>query len=242
MTLGTIRARTRALIQETTPRRWTDARVDEAINNRYWEGADRLNRIRPGYFDTGAFIGLVAGTASYARPFFKPVRGYYRRASDGTYVECRHYSFDATTPGAEHDISRLVLPTVFTVVELGAVIIVYPTPTATEANGLKVIADSLIALTNDDDVPRLKTELHWRMASGAAAELLADDPTYPEKAKAKLEYDWTYIFGPEPDALKRLCRIYPERRMGQITMEPPTNILDNGRHRRLLNGGTTIIS
>lgn len=240
MNYGTIKARTRALIQETTASRWTDARVAEAIDNRYYEGQNRLNRVRPGYFDTLAYITLTANVASYTRPFFKPVLNYSRLASDGTYVDCNVYSWLSTQPPAEHEISRLFAPGTFTVVEFGSSIFVYPTPSATQALGLRVASDLAMAMTADADIPRLRTELHWRMASGAAAELLADDPTYPEAARAKLEADWNYIFAPEVDSLKRLCRLYPLRTMGRIALEPPTNVL-SAQFRRLLNGGTTII-
>ena len=244
MNLLSLRASTRAKIQEKTPGsdpRWTDARVDEAINNRYFEGQDRLNRIRPGYFDTLAYISLVAGTAEYDRPFFKPVLGYSRLASDGQYVDCNVYSWTSVQPPAEHEVSRLFQPSTTAVVEFGSRITVYPTPTANQALGLRVSSDLAMSLTNDLDVPRLRSELHWRMAFGAAAELLADDPTYPEAAKAKLESDWLYLFAPDRDPLKRLCRLYPYRTMGRLTMEPPTSVAASPRFRRYLNGGMTVI-
>ena len=239
--LSTLRTQTRRLIQETTAGRWTDAVVDGAINNRYYEAQDRLNSIRPGYFDTGALLNLVSGTLNYARPFFKPVRHYYRLASDGsTYIECELYSFDTVQPDAEHNLSRIVTPGVYAVAEMGPIISVYPTPTSNQTAGLKVLSDFAISLSDDADIPRLKPELHHLLTYGAAAELLDDDPTYPEAARAKLQARWDYIFLPEVESLKRLARIYPYRNMGRLSMEPPT-LTTNARYRRLLNNGTTII-
>ena len=238
MNLSDIRTKTRKLIRETTASHWSDPNVDAAINNRYFEAQDRLNLIRPGYFDTAALIGLSANVNKYDRPFFKPVRGYYR-LSGTEYVQCNVYAYDSIQPDAEGTLSRITPPGTFTVVEIGAFIYVYPTPTATLASGLKVISDYETALAIDTDVPRLKDELHWRLAYGAAAELLADDPTYPEKARDRLESDWLYIFAPEPEAARRLCRIYPERVMGRLTMEPQTPV--NVGRRRFLNNGTEIL-
>lgn len=239
MNLSMLRTRTRKLVQETTAGVWTDADIDAAINNRYFEAQGRINYIRPGYFDTGALYDLVANTASYPRPFFRPVRGYYRK-NGSDYVECRVYSFETTTLTAEHDLSHIVPPTVYAVVEIGTRIYVYPTPSANETAGLKVISDFDVSLSVDTDAPRLKSELHWRLPRGAAAELLADDPTYPQEAVSRLESDWLYIFAPEPAAAKRLARIYPERRLGQLRLDPQAPIA-SGRTRYWSNGGQVIL-
>lgn len=239
MNLSALRTKTRKLVQEASASVWSDAEIDTALNNRYFEAQGRVNYIRPGMFDTGALIDLVAGQTNYARPFFRPVRGYYRKV--GTeWIECEVYSFETTVASAEQDLSRIVPPNIHAVVEIGAVLQVWPTPGANLAGGLKVISDFDISLAADTDSPRLKPELHWRLPRGAAAELLADDPTYPAESVAKLESDWLYIFAPEPAALKRLARIYPERRLGHIRMTPQTPVT-GGRARAYANGGQVIL-
>lgn len=238
MNFGDMQAKTRRLVQESSASRWSDDNIKEALNNRYAEAQDRVNFIRPGYFDTGALVNLVAGTTNYQRPFFKPVRGYYR-LSGGEYVQCNVYSFDSVQPDVEFSLARLTPPSTFAVAEMGPTISVYPTPTANLTSGLKVLADKSIALTGDDDTTRLKPELDWLLPFGAAAELLADDPTYPADKLTALEAKWAYLFGPEPACAKRLARIYPHRDMGRLTMEPQTPVTLGAR--RFLNGGITIL-
>ena len=72
MNLTTLREATREYIQDTIGVRWDVARVDRAINNKYFEAQGALNHVRPGYFDSGALINLVAGQIQYPQRLRPP--------------------------------------------------------------------------------------------------------------------------------------------------------------------------
>lgn len=238
MDLSQIRRKTRRLAQERVANDWDDTLdVDPAINASMFAAQNRVEYIRPGTFATFAVTNLTANTARYPRPAFHPV--VYSRLKTGgdptiatDYVKCNQLSLDQVTPDASGNAFRIDQPEELTVVEDDDEIIVYPTPTASVTSGLRVHLDPPIPLVANGDIPRLRVELHERIAYGAAARLLDEDPNVDSKFKSYLWGMFNEFFGNDNDALIKLARIYPRNEPTTMLIESPI-LTDPSGHWRI---------
>lgn len=238
MNLGQIRRKVRRLIQERTADDWDDALdVDPAINNAVFAAQDRVEFIRPGTYATFATLALVANTQRYARPAFYPVT-YYRLKDGGDptvaadYTKCNQLSLGQVTPDASGQWFRIDAPEELTIVEDDDEIIVLPTPTANQTSGLRVRLDPPIALVADTDIPRLRQELHVRLAYGAAAELADEVPNIDAKVKAYFRGMFDEYFGNTPEAFQKLARVYPRQEPTAMLIERPIIEAPSGSWKR----------
>lgn len=178
MNLGQLRTKLRRKVQDVAEVQWTDAEIDEAINQAYYDLQAEVHIVNPEsivYWDN---INTVAGTNWYPLPpsfgiisvSLKPTTGDdYTKLDEKLYEDIK--SLDGTT-------------TYFT--RRGEWIGIFPAPSYSVVNGIELMHKPINTLTVDADEPKLKLPLHNAIILAAKIDLLGDTNESSQDDKEKL--------------------------------------------------------
>jgi hypothetical protein len=166
MNLLQLRTKTRRKVQDVASVQWTDAEINEAINQAYYDLQAEVHVVHPEaivYWDT---LNSVAGTNWYPMPpSFGIISVSLKADSSSEYVKLE--------PKLYEDIKDLDGTTVYYTLR-GDWIGIFPAPSVSVVNGIELMHKAINTLTVDADEPRIKLPLHNAIVLMAKVDLLGD--------------------------------------------------------------------
>ncbi len=166
MNLLQLRTKLRRKVQDVAEVQWTDAELNEAINQAYYDLQAEVHVVNPEsivYFDT---LDAVSGTSWYPLPpsFGIISVGLKAAAADNyTKIAEKLYEDILNLDGTSNYYTRK-----------GEWIGIFPAPSTSLTDGIELQHKPINTLTVDSDEPRLKLPLHNAIVLGAKIDLLGD--------------------------------------------------------------------
>lgn len=161
-TLGQLRTRVRSYLDEPTSRFWSDAELNNWINQAYFYNYMELVDAYEGYFATVVSISIVAGTASYTLPAdFDKIRLLERVVDNSVTIPLQEFNrMQAPNLIANATATNLILPTYRFV---GNTFVLEPTPQESVVNGLRLeYVPAPVTMALDADQPNTSYLDHWQ--------------------------------------------------------------------------------
>ncbi len=184
MNLGQLRTVTRRYVQDTASVEWSDAEVNQAINDSYYDLQMELQMSNPEAIVAFDTIDFTAGENWYPKPptFGLIQVGIKTAAADTNFtkLKAKNYNDILSETGGEATDS-------FYYTERGDWIGIFPDPDTTVTDGIEVIHRPIDTLTVDADVPKLKLPLHQAICLQAKIFMLSDTNEDAKLDEGKLQ-------------------------------------------------------
>lgn len=161
-TLGQLRTRVRAYLDEPTARFWSDAELNNWINQAYFYNYMELVDAYENYFATIVYYDIIAGVETYALPpDFDKFRLIERVINNTQTIPLQEFNrFESPNLIGGYSATDLNLPTYRFV---GANFVLEPTPQVTILGGLRLeYVPAPISMVADADQPRSTFLDHWQ--------------------------------------------------------------------------------
>jgi len=179
MTRGTIRTMLRRQIQDVPGVQWSSAELNEQIDATYSLVQKEIFKSFPEahlFWDT---MDVTAGTSWYPLPATFGIASIgLKSVSTATYftpLKRKRYADILTVASVEQFYSRR-----------GQWIGIFPVPAASVTNGLEIVHTPIMSMSEDTDVPRIKTPLHPAIALWAKLLLLGELDSQPDETANRL--------------------------------------------------------
>lgn len=180
MNLSQLRTVTRRYVQDTASVEWSDAEVNQALNDSYYDLQAELQMVSPEGIVSWDTIDANTTENWYPKP---PTFGIIQI---GLKLTTSDTSFTKLTLKDYNDIKDLT-GTDYYYTERGDWFGIFPAPPANVTNGIEVIHRPIDTLTVDADIPKLKLPLHQALCLQAKIYMLGDTNESADKDEAKLE-------------------------------------------------------
>lgn len=157
-----LRTRVRSYIDEPTPRFWTDAELNNWINQAYFYYYMELVDAYESYFATVVLINIVAGTATYPLPLdFDKIRLLERIVDGTTTVPLQEFNrIEAPNVISGFTYTNSYFPTYRF---FGTNFLLEPTPSNSQTNGLRLEYVPIpLTMALDIDAPNPAFLDHWQ--------------------------------------------------------------------------------
>lgn len=207
MNLAAIRQRSRVFLDDTaTPYLWSDAFLNESVNQAQVEACTRSELIVDAYTAATSQITILAGTAEY--PLDPRVLSVKRAAlaSDlRSLPKSSAREIDRNCQGfADFPVGS---PRVFYIANSSRTLGLYPAPRADDTLNLEVWRLPLVDMVDDADEPEIPMALHAHLAHWACyMALLHGTSERQDIERANIHLgQFTTKFGPERRADEFLC-------------------------------------
>ncbi len=218
-------AQQRRLIAEATADYFDDTINQYHLNNAYAIGQDRITEVRENEFNWFATANIVANQQAYQRSTNENIIRYEilrpgttDRWDELVYLpdtQALRINGDAVS---QTDGQDRVIRNGYTV--LGDQMYLWPTPTTSVSNGLRVIYREVLELSAVGDVPRMPKALHHLLPYGGAIFALEESKDAAEEIVDRYRARWASVFGPHSASTKEsrlaLKRYYPRTQNAEI--------------------------
>lgn len=166
MTLLQLRTKVRRKVQDVAEVQWTDAEIDESINQSYYDVQAEVHIVNPEATVTFDTMDATSGTHWYPMPpSFGLISVGLKAAAADNYTKLGFKLYE--------DILNLDGETNF-YTRKGEWLGIFPAPSVTLTDGIELQHKAINTLTVDSDEPRLKLPLHNALVLGAKIDLLGD--------------------------------------------------------------------
>jgi hypothetical protein len=180
MNLTQLRTVTRRYVQDTESVEWTDAEINQALNDAYYDLQAELQMVAPEGIISWDTIDSDSTDNWYPKPptFGLIQIGLKLTAADTTFTKLDFKDYN--------DIKDET-GTTYYYCERGDWFGIFPAPPASVTNGIEVMHRPIDTLTTDTDIPKLKLPLHQGIALQAKIFLLGDTNENADKDEGKLD-------------------------------------------------------
>lgn len=180
MNLSQLRTVTRRYVQDTASVEWSDAEVNQNINDAYYDLQLELQMSNPEAIIAWDTIDLTIDVNWYPKP---PTFGLIQVATDAdggatlSYTKLKFKNYE--------DIKGLTGTDQYAT-ERGDWIGLFPAPDLSVTNGMEVMHRPIDTLSADADIPKLKLPTHQAICLQAKIFMLGDTNENADKDEAKL--------------------------------------------------------
>ena len=178
MNLSQLRTVTRRYVQDTASVEWSDAEVNQNINDAYYDLQMELQMSNPEAIIAWDTIDLTVGENWYPKPpTFGLIQVGVDLANEGAFAKLVFKNYE--------DIKALAGTSTYAT-ERGDWIGIFPSPPLAVTNGIEVIHRPIDTLTVDADIPKLKLPLHQAICLQAKIFMMGDTNQNSDNDEAKL--------------------------------------------------------